>query len=167
MTIRSETAELLLPVAAEADVPTVEQELDAKPTVAEALRALKAGGRRGMTLIEIMVVVGIMAIIGTALAFGFMEVFGEKQGDAAKMQLDTIKMGLDGYYLSHQEYPDSLQVLVDEGKLEEKQLKDPWKQDIVYRLTGPKTYEICSGGEDGSIGGQDDICVVRESKRRN
>ncbi|TNF24377.1 MAG: prepilin-type N-terminal cleavage/methylation domain-containing protein [Deltaproteobacteria bacterium] len=165
MTIRSETAELLLPVAPEGDAPTLETELDAKPTVTEALRALK--GRRGMTLIEIMVVVGIMAIIGTALAFGFMEVFGEKQGDAAKMQLDTIKMGLDGYYLSHQEYPDSLQVLVDEGKLEEKQLKDPWKQDIVYRLTGPKTYEICSGGEDGSIGGQDDICVVRESKRRN
>jgi len=152
-----------------ADVDETSQaaELGQRPTAVEALRALKAAGRRGMTLIEIMVVVGTMAIIGTALAFGFMEVFGEKQGDAAKMQLDTIKMGLDGYYLSHQEYPDSLQVLVDDGKLEEKQLKDPWKQDIVYRLTVPKTYEICSGGEDGSIGGQDDICVVRESRRRN
>jgi len=117
-----------------------------------------------MTLIEIMVVVGIMAIIGTALAFGFMEVFGENQGKAAKMQIDTIKMGLDSYYLSHLEYPDSLQTLVDGGKLEEKQLLDPWKQPIVFRLTGPKTYEICSGGEDGSIGGQDDICVVREPK---
>lgn len=162
MTSRLETAELLSapPAVDAADGAPVER----TAALPDVLRAMRANARRGMTLIEIMVVVGIMAIIGTALAFGFMEVFGENQGKAAKMQIDTIKMGLDSYYLSHLEYPDSLQTLVDGGKLEEKQLLDPWKQPIIFRLTGPKTYEICSGGEDGSIGGQDDICVVREPK---
>ena len=124
----------------------------------------RAGGRRGMTLIEIMVVVGIMAIIGTALAFGFIGIFSDSQGDAANMQLQTISQGLDAYYVRHREYPDRLEVLVEAGMLEEKQLEDPWKKPIVFNLTSANTYELCSGGEDLAVGGQDDICKKREKK---
>jgi prepilin-type N-terminal cleavage/methylation domain-containing protein len=42
-----------------------------------AWRALRQGARRGMTIIEIMVVMGIIAIIGTAIAFGAIEIFGQ------------------------------------------------------------------------------------------
>jgi len=150
------------------EVPLTETP-DASPATAPAFDQVMAAihgaqTRRGMTLIEIMVVVGIMAIIGTALAFGFIGIFSDSQGDAAKMQLQTISQGLDAYYVRHREYPDRLEVLVDEGMLEEKQLEDPWKKPIVYNLTSANTYEVCSGGEDLAVGGQDDICKKREKK---
>lgn len=126
-----------------------------------ALRAAE----RGMTLIEIMVVMGIIAIIGTALAFGAVEIFGSSQEEGAKAQLSTIQKGLDTYYIKKREYPDRLDALVDSGFITEEQLLDPWKKPITYSITGAQTYELCSGGPDLQVGGADDICVKKQSHR--
>ncbi len=131
----------------------------------QALAAARRGARRGMTIIEIMVVMGIIGIIGTAIAFGAIEMFGGGQVTGAEIQLKTVQKGLDSYYVIHREYPDRLEALVEEGMLEEKQLEDPWKKPISYSLTGARSYELCSGGEDLSVGSADDICEKRESRR--
>ena len=131
------------------------------PTNAAVRRSAWPAFAMGGGVIAAAVIVGLVLMRHSASVD---DVFAESQVKAAKIQLDTIKMGLDSYYITNQEYPDSLQALVDDGKLEDKQLLDPWKKTIVYRLTGTATYEICSGGPDGAVGGQDDICVARESK---
>ncbi|PIE65535.1 MAG: hypothetical protein CSA24_02555 [Deltaproteobacteria bacterium] len=142
------------------------EEPRADTSLSQALEAARAGARRGMTIIEIMVVMGIIAIIGTAIAFGAIEMFGGGQVEGAKIQMGTIKKGLDSYYVKHREYPDRLEALVEEGLLEEKQLEDPWKKPISYSLTGARSYELCSGGEDLSIGSADDICDGRQARKR-
>lgn len=144
----------------------VERREDRETAVAQVAAALRAGARRGMTIIEIMVVMGIIAIIGTAIAFGAVQIFGDSQVDAARAQVRTIQTGLDSFYIKYREYPDRLEALVEAGYLEPEQLEDPWKKPIVLRVTGAQSYEVCSGGEDLSVNGQDDICVVRERKGR-
>lgn len=119
--------------------------------------ALRRSLERGMTLVEIMVVIAIIAIIGVALAFGVIPLFASSQKDVAKQQIDTISKGLDTYYLKHREMPDNLEALVEEETLKADQLQDPWKKPFSYEATGRK-YHLCSAGEDKQLGSQDDIC---------
>jgi len=121
-------------------------------------KALRRSAKRGMTLIEIMVVMAIIAIIGTAVAFGVLPALSGAQEDAAKTQISQISKALDLYYMRHSELPQGLEALVENESLKAEQLNDPWKKPFQYRIVGTRKYSICSGGEDGSIGGTDDVC---------
>ncbi len=146
------------PLQTSEELVSVDGQHDDTPTVASLLDPARRVAQRGMTIIEIMVVVAIIGIIGTAIAFGATALFGDAQAEAAKTQISSIAKGLDVYYLKHREYPDNLQALVEEGKIKEKQLKDPWKQDFVYNVVSARKYELCSAGEDKSSGTADDVC---------
>jgi len=117
---------------------------------------------RGMTLIEIMVVIAIISIMAAAIGYGVMNYLARAKIDICKAQLRTIANALDIYSVD-EDYPDGLSALV-EGKnplLKEKQLKDPWKQDIIYNYPASKTdatYDLCSKGPDRKEGTEDDIC---------
>ena len=120
------------------------------------------GNMRGMTLIEIMVVIGIISIMATAIGYGVMNYLARAKIDISKAQLRTIANALDIYSVE-EDYPDSLSTLT-QGKnplLKEKQMKDPWKQDIIYNYPATKTdatYDLCSKGQDRREGTEDDIC---------
>jgi type II secretion system (T2SS) protein G len=66
-------------------------------------------------------------------------------------------------YSVEEDYPDSLSALC-EGRnplLKEKQMKDPWRQDIIYNYPASKTdgtYDLCSKGQDRKEGTEDDVC---------
>jgi general secretion pathway protein G len=121
------------------------------------------GNARGMTLIEIMVVIAIISIMAAAIGYGVMNYLARAKIDIAKAQLRTIANALDIYSVDN-DYPDGLTALV-EGKnplLKDKQLKDPWKQDIIYNYPSSKgndrAYDLCSKGPDRKEGSEDDIC---------
>src|SRR6266542_4775258 len=109
---------------------------------------------RGMTLIEIMVVITILGLIAAAVAVNVVGQLSDAKIKQAKTDLHTIENCLDLYKVDKGRYPSSeegLQALVTAGKCKA-QLKDPWKHDYVYLYPGqvhPDSFDIKSYGSDG------------------
>ena len=127
----------------------------------------KGVSQRGMTLIEIMVV---LIIIGMIAGFVTVEIFGQlsqAQAQTAQNQIMAIGDSLDLYRLNNRRYPstaDGLLALVTaQGKarpIMESIPKDPWGQDYVYIYPGTQNtgkYDLMSYGDDGAQGGGDDV----------
>lgn len=117
---------------------------------------------RGMTLLEIMVVIAIIGIVATAIGVGVVGYLNKAKVDACKAQIRNISQALD-IFAADSDYPTSLSVLADGpgAPLKEKQLKDPWGQPFTYTYPSAKgsgAYDLCSKGPDRREGTEDDIC---------
>jgi general secretion pathway protein G len=115
-----------------------------------------------MTLIEIMVVIAILGVLATAIGFGVVNYLKKGKEEAARLHLGQIAEALTAYYATEGEYPSNIDDLT-QGKsplLNAKNLKDPWKQEVVYRQGGDggAGFELCSKGPDKREGSEDDIC---------
>lgn len=113
--------------------------------------------QRGMTLIEIMVVITILGLIAAAVGVAVVPQLQKAKVDRARMDIGNIGNALKLYYTQKGKYPDTgegLGALVT-GKQLEAAPKDPWGHDYVYVLENGKPV-ISSYGADGSPGGQDE-----------
>jgi len=122
------------------------------------LRANRAG-ERGMTLIEIMVVIVIIGVLGSALAVGVFGMLGDAKEDASKAQINTIGAVIEAYEARNGDYPESLEELTEgkRAKLKKANLKDPWRQELQYSAEGDG-FTLCTGGDDKTPGTEDDYC---------
>ena len=115
--------------------------------------------QRGMTLIEIMVVLVILGLIASAVAVNVMGSLGEAKVKQARTDLHTLENCLDLYKIEKNRYPtteEGLQALVTAGKCKAN-LKDPWGNSYVYLNPGqvhPDSFDIKSYGADGQPGGE-------------
>jgi general secretion pathway protein G len=116
----------------------------------------KRSGRRGMTLIEIMVVLVILGLIAGAIGFNVFQRLKEAQVQTAKLDLKAISDGVDLYHVETGNWPDNLAVLVP--KFVKEIRKDPWGNDYQFLRTGDG-YDVYSYGPDKVQGGGDDITV--------
>ncbi|HZQ60242.1 MAG TPA: type II secretion system major pseudopilin GspG [Casimicrobiaceae bacterium] len=128
----------------------------------------KRAAQRGMTLIEILVVLTLIGIITGIVAGNFIGKGEKAKADAAKIEIGQISQALDLYKLEIGRYPttqEGLQALIQaptgvnnwNGPYWKKNSvpKDPWGNE--YRYTAPATnapYEIVSLGADGKEGGE-------------
>ena len=119
--------------------------------------------RRGMTLVEIMIVLTILAGIMVAVGVVAFDQLDKANIKTTKVKLVKIDNKIQEYYAfqSPAGMPDSLQSLVsppggEPAYLKEDDLKDAWGQEITMSLSGRK-YELTSPGPDGANGGTDDI----------
>jgi general secretion pathway protein G len=121
-------------------------------------RDRKRRAERGMTLIEIMVVMVIIGLIAAAVSVNVMQSLDDAKVKQAKADLHTIENCLDLYKLEKGRYPsteEGLAAVVAAGKC--KNVKDPWKNDYVYLYPGqahPDSFDIKSYGGDGKPGGE-------------
>lgn len=132
----------------------------------DRLRKLMArrtsAGARGMTLIEIMVVVFILGLIATVVAVAVGGQADEARVEKARLDIKGFEQGLDLYKLKKGRYPNTsegLGVLFSSGILKGQLGKDPWDRDYVYLSPGqrnPKGYDIISYGPDG-VQSEDDV----------
>jgi general secretion pathway protein G len=109
---------------------------------------------RGMTLIEIIVVITILSLLMAAVGVAVIPRLEEAKVDRAKLDIANILNALKTYYAKKGNYPDTgagLKALVDTQILE-KQPVDPWDHEYVYVLEAGKPTVI-SYGKDGAPGG--------------
>jgi general secretion pathway protein G len=137
-----------------------------------ALRA--AGGEKGFTLIEIMVVIIILGILAMYVAPKLMGRPEEAKQVRAKMDIAALETALKLYKLDNGIYPGTEQGLIalvqrpetgvipkkwrQGGYLEKNKVpKDPWGNDYVYLSPGLKgDFDIISYGADGVPGGENE-----------
>ena len=107
-----------------------------------------------MTLLEVIVVLAIIALIGSLAALAFIPQMEASKRDAARLDIATFMKALDLYYTSKGNYPSAqagLQVLVPQFLPKVK--NDPWNNPFVYLLEGGRPV-IISYGKDGTPGGE-------------
>lgn len=124
-------------------------------------------GERGMSLVEVMVVVVIMGLVASVVGVAVFNALGNAQRDVAATQIKQLSDSLDIYKLQHRKYPstaEGLQALVQpkgNAKPVMDQLpQDPWGNDYVYIFPGTHNtggFDLLSYGPDGAQGGGDDI----------
>ncbi len=116
----------------------------------------------GVTLIEILIVVAILAIMGGLVVPRLMELPKKAKVTAAQTDIRTFSTILD-LYASEDNLPsneEGLQKLIDDGKIKKGKnvLKDPWGNPYEYRSPGEadesNPYEVWSYGADGKPGGE-------------
>jgi general secretion pathway protein G len=122
----------------------------------------KIKNNRGMTLIEILIVMGILggllAVIGVNVKSG-MDKSKLKQ---TKIILSNVAQALNGYYADCNKMPQSLTGLAEatddcsnwgpEPYLKKNRLKDAWGNDLAYESSG-SSFTLKSLGKDGKEGG--------------
>jgi general secretion pathway protein G len=120
---------------------------------------------RGMTLIEIMVVMVILGIIAAAVAVNVTGRLAEAKTKQATTDVNNIaSQGVDAFKVMRGRYPtqeEGIGILVQEKFLKantsDGKLKDPWNREYVYLIPGQAhadSYDVKSYGADGSPGGE-------------
>ncbi|MFH0800572.1 MAG: type II secretion system major pseudopilin GspG [Pseudomonadota bacterium] len=136
----------------------------------------KLGNSRGMTLIEIMVVLAIMGVIMALVGTSVMDRLATAKVQAAKAQIKGFEDALEQYHLDNDAYPSTdqgLEALVAKpsgGRVPKhypakgylkggKVPKDPWGENYRYYSPGLQghEYEIYANGKDKQEGTEDDV----------
>lgn len=114
---------------------------------------------RGMTLVEIMIVVTIMASIMGVVGFFVFGALDEANNQEAKIQIGNYVNMVNSYYTWTDPHtlPDTLEDMTTKKKIAKSIKPDPWGNDYIYRKTGTREFEILSVGQDGTEGTEDDI----------
>ena len=129
--------------------------------------AARRAAERGMTLIEILVVLVILSLIATAVAVNVVGSAEKARVERAKTDVQRIASdGVEAYKVMRGRYPtteEGLKVLIDEKFLKpnsaDGKLKDPWDREYIYLYPGqahPDSFDVKSYGADGQPGGTDE-----------
>ncbi len=134
------------------------------------IKKIARKAEQGFTLIEIMVVVGIIGLLVAVLIPNVTGKMNEARVSAARVQIKNVEEALVAYNMKHGgKYPDSLQPLTeetdDEDALLQGGIEDPWGNELKYEKRGKKRPLITSAGPDGDFGTEDDITNVDTKKK--
>jgi len=138
---------------------------EATPTIAQQ-SARRVSAPRGMSLLEIMVVITLIGLVTAAIGVAVMGQLEKGQIDTARNQAFEIEKSLDLYKLQIGSYPSTAQGLSSlvsppKGKsIMEKVPKDPWGNEYIYTRPGQhnsRKFDIASKGPDGQEGTEDDV----------
>ncbi|MEM6558561.1 MAG: type II secretion system major pseudopilin GspG [Myxococcota bacterium] len=128
---------------------------------------MKRRGQVGMTLVEIMVVIAIMALVVSLVGVSVVGVWTRAQVKTAQIQVKQLADGVKQYHLMQGEYPSEtrgLQALADAvgsgPPILEEIPVDPWRTDYAYSHPGKvrrHRFDISSFGPDREEDTDDDI----------
>lgn len=127
----------------------------------------KRNPRAGVTLLEVMIVLAIIALIVGFGAPRLMDSFGRAKSQSAEVSISNLRGAVQLYYIDTGRYPsdaEGLQALLaaPEGVTGWRgpyldgtaDLTDPWERPFVYASGGSDTpFTITSLGRDGQPGG--------------
>jgi general secretion pathway protein G len=143
--------------AAQANEPT---EASVSPSPISPGKAAACKGSRGMSLIEIMVVLAIISMILGGIGVMAFNRFKDAQVENAKNQTVQIQQAVEQYMMQKRgKCPKTLQDVKASGFIN-KVSKDPWGVDYELKCPGeqlPNSVDVVSAGPDREFGTPDDI----------
>lgn len=124
--------------------------------------------QRGFTLLELLVVLGIIAMLAGIVGPQVMKHMGESKTKAARVQIEDLAAALDMYKLDLGRYPTSEQGLMALIESPDKASRwngpylrkskmplDPWQQEYRYVAPGEHgKFDLYTFGADGKEGGE-------------
>jgi len=133
--------------------------------------------RRGFTILELLIVIGIILAIGGLVTPFLLNSLKESDTGLTKIQIQNLEQGLDQFYLHMKRYPteeEGLAALWNSESLEDEEAtanwkgpyfekpspKDTWGFEWVYRSPSEVegiAYDLLSVGPDGEEGTDDDL----------
>ena len=127
-------------------------------------------GQAGFTLVEMLVVLGIIALIAALVGPQLIKYLGKAKSETASVQVGNLTSALEVYYLDNGRYPTSQEGLgaLMHAPQDAKRwngpylrkaagLVDPWGRPYVYLSPGGHgEFDIVSLGRDGQAGGAGD-----------
>lgn len=121
--------------------------------------------RRGMALIEVVVVIAIITMLMSAVAVYAIGQLRESRVTTAKNELKTLENALDSYFAITGRYPDAQQAF---GPLLERRVLrdppvDPWGNPFRYSLVNGVPV-VSTLGADGAEGGTDDAADLSTAR---
>jgi general secretion pathway protein G len=130
----------------------------------------KSHEQSGFTLLELLVVLGIIAMLAGIVGPQVMKHMGESKVKATKVQIEELMAALDMYKLDLGSYPTTKQGLKaliqspDPTKYwngpylrKTKVPLDPWNNEFTYVFPGKHgKFDLYSFGADGLEGGEDE-----------
>lgn len=122
----------------------------------------------GFTLVELLVVLGIIALLMALIAPQVLRYLSAAKSETGLAQLKNLESALELYYLDAGEYPTNEQGIeaLNEAPANAKGwrgpyikqktgLLDPWGKPYVYRVPGQHgAFDLFSLGRDGADGGE-------------
>ena len=121
----------------------------------------RARSERGLTLVEIMVVIAILGTLMTIVGVSVIGQLDSANADATKLQMKKIDQTLQMYAAKHKgKFPNTSDGLAGAAKYfpDNKVPTDAWGFELQYFSPGTHSnapYELVSLGKDGQEGGQD------------
>ena len=129
--------------------------------------APKRKASAGISLLEIMVVLAIIALVVGLAAPRLMDNFGRAKSQAAEIQMNGVKGALQLFYIDVGRYPseaDGLEALIRQptGATDwngpyldnNEETQDPWGRAFLYRIPGKESpFDLYTYGRDGHPGG--------------
>jgi len=130
--------------------------------IARGLSRRSRQGERGMTLLEIMIVVAILGLLATVVVSNLMNKFNNAKVQTTKIKINEVKSTINQYYTVVGDYPDNMQDLVNppEGlsPFFDKVPQDAWGKDLIYKpSSNGDSFDVMSLGKDGQRGTKDDL----------
>jgi general secretion pathway protein G len=124
----------------------------------------------GFTLVEMLVVLGIIALIAALVGPQLMKYLGKAKSETAAVQVGNLTSALEVYYLDNGRYPSTQQGLGALMRAPEdakrwngpylrkaEGLVDPWGRPYLYLAPGGHgDFDVVSLGRDGQAGGTGD-----------
>ena len=122
-------------------------------------------GQKGMTLIEILIVITILGIVMTLVGSRVVKQFGRAKIKTTTLAMQQLRQAITEYQMDHNKIPSDLAVL--EGEYTETLPADGWGNAFRMQIPGPtgQPFDIISDGPDGQAGTEDDIKLSDQGKK--
>lgn len=127
----------------------------------------KTTGKDGLTILEVLVVLSIIALISAVVAPRLIGYLGRAKSETAELQIDNLVNAVQLFYIDVGRYPATSEglaalVIAPAGATSwagpymqsADGLRDPWDRDYQYEEpTDSQNFTILSLGRDGVQGG--------------
>ncbi len=124
-------------------------------------RSGKSRLEKGLTLIEVMIVIAILGLLATVVVVNVVGQLDDAKVDVADAKLTQIQNAVTAYRIKNGS-PNDLKQLLNPKRgtpliKKEQDLLDPWDNEIIYKKGKRNSYTLISKGPDGQMGTEDDI----------